>query len=55
MTTKTATIKPLILEDLTDAELDAELAKGYDAVQAGQAQPVQEAFLELNKKLGITK
>lgn len=46
---------PLIVEDLQADELDAELAKGYDAVQSGQTQPAQEAFQEMNKKLGIMR
>lgn len=46
---------PLIVEDLRADELDAALAKGYDAVQSGQTQPAKEAFQEINKKLGIVR
>lgn len=44
---------PLTVEDLQADELDAALAKGYNIVQLGQTQPSREAFLEINKTLGI--
>ena len=36
---------------LTDAQLDAELEKGYAQYRAGQAIPAQQAFADIRKGL----
>ncbi|CAN7503068.1 type II toxin-antitoxin system ParD family antitoxin [Neorhizobium sp. LjRoot104] len=36
-------------------QLDAELQKGLDDVRAGRVVPIDEAFAEVRKRLGITK
>ncbi|KAB1085394.1 type II toxin-antitoxin system ParD family antitoxin [Neorhizobium galegae] len=36
-------------------QLDAELQKGLDDVRAGRVVPIDEAFAEVRRRLGITK
>ena len=42
---------PLDISRMTDAQLDAELEKGY--AQAGQAVPARQAFDSIRKELGL--
>ena len=42
---------PLDVSRLTDAQLDAELEKGYAQYRAGQAVPAQQAFADIRKGL----
>ena len=41
--------------ELARQKLDAELQKGLDDVRAGRVLPIDEAFAEVRRRLGITK
>ena len=41
--------RPLILEELTKDELEAEIQKGLDDIRDGRTVSVDEAFAEINK------
>ena len=38
---------------LSDAEMDIELAKGYDDMKAGRTKPVKAAFADIRKDYGL--
>ena len=44
---------PLDMSRMTDAELHAELEKGYADMKAGRTVPADCAFAEIHKELGI--
>ena len=45
--------KPVFLDELTPEELNAELAKGYQAVQEGRTYSADEVDAILKKNLGL--
>ena len=45
--------KPLFIDELTEDELNAELAKGYDDAVNGRVIPADKAFSDLRRKHGI--
>ena len=44
---------PLDISRMTDAQLDAELEKGYVQLQAGRAVPARQAFDAIRKELRL--
>ncbi len=44
---------PLNVSQMTAAQLDAELEKGYADHQAGRAVPAKQAFSEIRKEYGV--
>lgn len=44
---------PLDISRMTAAQLDAELEKGYADMQAGRTVPMEQAFADIRKELGI--
>ena len=44
---------PLDASRMTPAQLDAELEKGYADAEAGRTIPMEQAFSELRKELGV--
>lgn len=45
--------KPVFIDELTPEELNAELAKGYQAIQEGRTYSVDEVDAILKKDLGV--
>ena len=50
-----ARIEPDVKEqaELTEAELNAELEKGYADMAAGRTKPVKQAFMDIRKDYGL--
>lgn len=44
---------PLDTSQMTAAQLDAELEKGYADVQAGRTIPMEQAFADIHKEFGV--
>ena len=44
---------PLDVSRMTTAQLDAELEKGYEDVKAGRTIPIEQAFANVRKELGV--
>ncbi len=44
---------PLDIRQMTVAQLDAELEKGYADYQAGRTIPVKQVFAEIRKEYGV--
>ena len=44
---------PLDMSQMNAEELDMELQKGYDDIQAGRARPAKQVFAELRKDSGL--
>ena len=44
---------PLAISRMTSAELDAELEKGYADAKAGRTIPMEQAFVNVRKELGV--
>ena len=44
---------PLDIRRMTDAQLDAELEKGYADIQAGRTVPMEQAFADIRKEFGV--
>lgn len=44
---------PLNMSIMTAARLDAELEKGYADMKAGRTIPMEQAFAEVHKELGL--
>ena len=47
------TAKPVNVAELTEAELNAELEKGYADMVAGRTKPARQAFADIRKDYGI--
>ncbi len=45
--------RPLFLEEMTKEDLDREIQKGIDDVEAGRVYPADEVFEKLYKKYGL--
>lgn len=45
--------KPICVDDLTTEQLNAELQKGYDAIQSGRMYSVDDVDTILHKEYGI--
>lgn len=45
--------RPLDMSKLTEAELNAELEKGYADMTAGRTKPARQAFSDIRKEYGI--
>ena len=45
--------RPLDASALTDAQMDAELEKGYADMQAGRTKSVKSAFADIRKDYGL--
>lgn len=45
--------KPLDITQMTQAELSAELEKGYADIQAGRVVPAKEAFFRIHEDYGL--
>ena len=41
------------MAELTEAELDAELEKGYADMEAGRTRPARQAFADIRKDYGL--
>ena len=50
---KIPTARPVNVSELTEAEFDAELKKGYADMVAGRAKPARQAFADIRKDYGI--
>ena len=50
---KIPTAKPVNVAELTEAELNAELEKGYADMVAGRTKPARQAFSDIRKDYGI--
>ena len=50
---KIPTAKPVNVVELTEAELNAELEKGYADMVAGRTKPARQAFADIRKDYGI--
>jgi DNA-damage-inducible protein J len=50
---KMPAVRPLDASVLTDAQMDAELEKGYDDMQAGRTKSVKSAFADIRKDYGL--
>jgi len=50
---KIPTARPVNVEELTEAELDEELEKGYADMAAGRTKPARQAFADIRKDYGI--
>lgn len=50
---KLPTERPISVTELTDAELNAELEKGYADMVAGRTKPARQAFADIRKDYGI--
>ena len=44
---------PLDISNMSSAELDAELEKGYADIEAGRTIPVETALADIRKELGL--
>lgn len=45
--------RPLDISRMTTAQLDAELEKGYEDAKAGRAIPIEQAFANVRRELGV--
>ena len=45
--------RPLDISRMTTAQLDAELEKGYEDAKAGRTIPMEQAFANIRKELGV--
>ena len=50
---KMPAVRPLDTSVLTDAQMDAELEKGYADMQTGRTKSVQSAFADIRKDYGL--
>ena len=50
---KMPTARPLDASVLTNAQMDAELEKGYADMQAGRTKSVKSAFADIRKDYGV--
>ena len=50
---KMPAVRPLDASVLTDAQMDAELEKGYADMQAGRTKSVKSAFADIRKDYGL--
>lgn len=50
---KIPTARPADVPELSEAELNAELQKGYADMKAGRTKPVRRAFADIRKDYGI--
>ena len=50
---KMPAVRPLDANLLTDAQMDAELEKGYADMQAGRTKSVKSAFADIRKDYGL--
>ena len=50
---KLPTVKPVNVAELTAAELNAELEKGYTDMAAGRTKPAKQAFADIRKDYGL--
>ena len=50
---KMPAVRPLDASLLTDAQMDAELEKGYADMQAGRTKSVKSAFSDIRKDYGL--
>ena len=50
---KIPAVRPLDASLLTDAQMDAELEKGYADMQAGRTKSVKSAFADIRKDYGL--
>ena len=50
---KIPTARPADVSELSEAELNAELEKGYADMKAGRAKPARQAFADIRKDYGI--
>ena len=50
---KMPAVRPLDASLLTDAQMDAELEKGYADMQAGRTKSVKSAFADIRKDYGL--
>lgn len=50
---KIPTARPIDVTELTDAELEAELEKGYADMVAGKTKPARQAFASIRKDYGL--
>ena len=50
---KIPTARPVNAAELTEAELNAELEKGYADMAAGRTKPVKQAFADIRKDYGL--
>ena len=50
---KIPTARPVDVSGLSEAELNAELEKGYEDMAAGRTKPVKQAFADIRKDYGI--
>lgn len=46
-------VRPIDASMLTDAQMDAELEKGYADMQAGRTKSVKSAFADIRKDYGL--
>lgn len=45
--------RPVSVAEMTQAELDAELEKGFADMEAGRTKPARQAFADIRKDYGI--
>ena len=50
---KIPTARPADVSELSEAELNAELEKGYTDMKAGRTKPARQAFADIRKNYGI--
>ena len=50
---KIPTARPVDVTELTEAELNAELEKGYADMVAGKTKPARQAFADIRKDYGL--
>jgi len=50
---KIPTVRPIDVTELTEAELEAELEKGYADMVAGKTKPARQAFASIRKDYGL--
>ncbi len=50
---KLPTAKPVNAAELTEAELNAELEKGYAEMATGRTKPAKQAFADIRKDYGL--
>ena len=50
---KIPTVRPAGVSKLSEAELNAELEKGYADMNAGRTKPARQAFADIRKDYGI--
>ncbi len=50
---KIPTVKPINVAELTEAELNAELEKGYEDMVAGRSKPARQVFADIHMDYNI--